>query len=88
MKYNYATERDKVFSEDGVRALFAIEERIRTQCEGSGCITVGKALDAHCGDSWTLFACVHFLQELGYITVHSMGGAAQDDIIKWTQRRR
>jgi hypothetical protein len=61
MAYDYATERPKLFTEDGVKLLREIEGQARGFLATAGAFQFDKISVA--GDGWVLLACIDYLVE-------------------------
>jgi hypothetical protein len=67
MSYSYETEKAALFTDDGQRMFLRVRDRVGTLLKQSGAFTLGHAIDACTGNSWTMLACVDRLEELGEI---------------------
>lgn len=65
MSYDYATERPKLFTEDGQVMLLKIRDNVRRLLNTAGAFQAGKAFADVSGDSWKMLACLDRLVELG-----------------------
>lgn len=63
MAYDYATERPKLFTEDGVRMLRRIEANVRRLLAESGCFYAEAAFKGISGDGWEMLAALDWLIE-------------------------
>lgn len=64
MSYRYATERPKVFTEDGQVMFLKIRDAAKALIASSGAATCEKIISGCTGDSWQMLACVDRLVEL------------------------
>ena len=68
MSYHYASEKPKLFSEEGQVMFIKIRDNVHALLKKAGAVRMQEAM--HCGaggDSWTMLACVDRLVELGEI---------------------
>ncbi len=63
--YEYAKERPKLFTEDGVTMFVAIRDQVQRLLELAGAVSMSRAISGRTGDSWMMLACVDRLVELG-----------------------
>ena len=67
MAYDYAVERPKVFTEDGVSTLLKIRDTTQGLIAKAGVARSDKMIAGCSGDSWTMLACIDRLVEMGEI---------------------
>jgi hypothetical protein len=72
--YNYSELRPTLFTERGVRDILKTRDHIRECLKKSGAVTMGEAMSATSGDSWTSMAYVDFLVEVGDIVEVQQAG--------------
>lgn len=79
MAYDYATERPKVFTEDGVTMLLKIRDNTKALIAKAGVARCDKMIAGCSGDSWTMLACVDRMVEMNEIheIPNPMSGAGQ-----------
>ncbi len=65
MAYSYATEKNKLFTEECQGMFLSIRDRAYRLISQSGAATMSKLISNETGDSWTMMACVDRLVELG-----------------------
>jgi hypothetical protein len=67
--YNYETEKQKLFTDEGQRMVLAIRDHVRDCLELAGAVSMGAAINVPgvCGESWMMMACVDRLVELDYL---------------------
>lgn len=65
MSYDYATEKPRIFTEDGMVMFLAIRDRMYKLMDESGACRVDKALSGISGASWLQLACIDRLVEMG-----------------------
>ena len=65
--YDYKLEKPKIYTDDGIKALFKINKRINALLETSGSFTIEKAIHAMVGSNWFHLALVEYLAEIGEI---------------------
>jgi hypothetical protein len=65
--YKYENERHKLFTEEGIKLLFALRDNVISLSQVAGVFTVEAALRGLTGDSWTMLAALDFLEEEGMI---------------------
>lgn len=63
--YDYQTEREKIFTDDGQRRFLRIRDKANELLELAGCFRMDRVLAS--GDTWENMACVDRLVELGEI---------------------
>lgn len=82
MGYNYETMKPKVFTESGQRILLSIFKNIeRYRLFGNkNRMNVNKMIKSVCGDTWTMLACINYLEELGEIKLVKKGDMAQFNV--------
>jgi hypothetical protein len=64
VSYSYATEKPKVFTEDGQVMFLKIRDRAKDLLAQSGAVTCEKLMATVTGDSWSRLACIDRLVEL------------------------
>ena len=62
--YNYQTEKQKIFTEDGQEMLLKIRDNVHRLIKQSGAVMMQNAINSVTGDSWMMLACVDRLVEL------------------------
>ena len=77
--YDYQTEKPKLFTEDGLKAVVETMAKIQSACKIAGCITRTRAL-SH-SDSWTALAAQDFLEEHGYVWINKQAPSTNDQTI-------
>ena len=79
MGYDYAIERPKVFTEDGVTMLLKIRDNTRSLIAKAGVARCDKMMAGCSGDTWHMLACIDRLVEMGEIheIPNPMSGAGQ-----------
>jgi hypothetical protein len=65
--YDYATEREKIFTEDGQVKFLQIRDNAQRLLTIAGAFRLDAAIKNVGGDSWLMLACVDRLVELGEI---------------------
>ena len=80
MSYNYTQERAFVFTEPGVKMLFAIRDKARELLKVAGAFREQEVHSGTSGDSWNMLACVDYLVERGEIRRIFSEGARQHNI--------
>lgn len=66
--YNYETEKERLFTDQGQRMLLKVRDHARTLLEHAGAARCEELMSgAGGGDSWQMLACVDRLVELGEI---------------------
>lgn len=65
MAYEYANERNYVFTEEGQRQFLKIRDRAFSLCKTAGVARMEEIISGSYGDSWQLLACVDRLVEIG-----------------------
>ena len=75
--YDYATERETLFTDDGQKGFLKIRDRVHFLLEQAGAFTTGKAIQSMSGSSWFMLACLDRLVELGEIRKVSSDGWSQ-----------
>lgn len=79
MSYSYATQRSRVFTEDGVTMLLKIRDTTKELIKKAGVARCDKMMAGCTGDSWDMLACIDRLVEMGDIheIPNTMSGAGQ-----------
>lgn len=67
MAYDYATERPRIFTEDGQSMFLKIRDATKYLLESAGAARFQEITRKVTGDSWMMIACVDRLVELGEI---------------------
>lgn len=82
MPYNYTTERQVIFTEDGVKALLNVWDKARELIEKSGAVKSGKLFGVETGgNTRTTLACLDYLVETGRLNrVNDPGEWGQDQV--------
>ena len=62
--YNYQTEKQKIFTEDGQEMFLKIRDNVQKLIKQSGAVMMQNAINSVTGDSWMMLACVDRLVEL------------------------
>jgi hypothetical protein len=65
MSYHYATEKPKIFTEDGQILFLKIRDNAKRLLAQAGAVRCGELISCATGDSWTMLACVDRMVELG-----------------------
>jgi len=65
--YNYDTEKDKIFTDEGQREFIKVRDRARNLLDESGAFKLFSALKDITGDTWQMMAYVDRLVEIGEI---------------------
>jgi hypothetical protein len=74
--YNYQTEKQKIFTEDGQEIFLKIRDKVQQLLKQSGAVMVQNAISGVTGDSWLHLACVDRLVELKEIREITGGNVA------------
>ena len=67
MSYHYATQKPKVFTEEGQVMFLKIRDQTKRLLAQSGAAMCEKMTAGCTGDGWDMLACVDRLVELGEI---------------------
>ena len=62
--YNYQTEKQKIFTEDGQEMFLKIRDNVQRLIKQSCAVMMQNAINSVTGDSWMMLACVDRLVEL------------------------
>jgi len=62
--YNYQTEKQKIFTEDGQVVFLKIRDNVQRLIKQSGAVMMQNATSVVTGDNWMMLACVDRLVEL------------------------
>jgi hypothetical protein len=65
MSYDYAEERPKLFTENGVEVLTAVRRNVARALAAGGAVQAGFAISGVGGDSWVQLAALDYLVEKG-----------------------
>lgn len=65
--YDYKTERQHVFTENGQKLFLAIRDKTQGLLKVAGAARLQEMIAGNSGDSWHMLACVDRLVELGEI---------------------
>lgn len=85
--YNYEELRSDLFTEDGVKMLTKVRDKVKQCLDFAGAVSMGEAITSCTGDSWTMMACVDYLVEQEEIKeVTGSGVAGQHRIFVSTVR--
>lgn len=78
MSYTYATERPKLFTEEGQMLFLAIRDRTHELLKQSGAVRLQEAaLNAgQTGGTWQMIACMDRMVELGELREIEQQGVA------------
>ena len=69
MSYDYDVEKQKVFCEEGFPILLKVRDQVKKLLKTSGAFRLHAAISIPgTYDSWTLLACVDYLEREGMIT--------------------
>jgi hypothetical protein len=80
MSYQFATERPRLFTEDGVKMLTKVRDNVLELLATAGAFKAGHAWKGVSGDSWQMLACLDYLVEQGEIREVGPTGWAQDRV--------
>jgi hypothetical protein len=72
--YDYATEKPKIFTEDGQVMFLKIRDQVHEKLKIAGAIQMQHTSEGCTGNTWTMMACVDRLVELGEIAEVKMPG--------------
>ena len=61
--YEYQKEREKLFTEDGLKLLLKIRDKVKELLTEAGAFTMEKAISGQGGSSWMCLACIDYLVE-------------------------
>ncbi len=61
--YDYKTERENVFSEEGLTSFLKIRKNVINGLELAGAVRIEEVVSGVCGDSWTMLACFDLMVE-------------------------
>lgn len=67
MGYNYATQRSRIFTEDGTTMLLKIRDQTKALIAKAGVARSDKMMAGCTGDVWDMLACIDRLVEMGEI---------------------
>ena len=66
--YDYKRQKSDLFSDDGQRMFLRVSDFVKGALKMAGAVRMNEAMNAAgARDSWTIFACVDRLVELGEI---------------------
>ena len=74
--YNYETEKQNLFTEQGQRMFLSIRDNVKNILKESGAIMMQNAISGQSGSTWTMLACVDRLVELEEIKEINQKGVA------------
>ena len=80
MTYKYSIEKQKIFTEEGVKKIIQIKDNAVRLISRSGAATVSNIIQDVGGDSFLLVACIDFLVETGYLKKVASGSMTQHDV--------
>ena len=86
--YNYATERPKLFTEEGQVMLLKVRDNVQRLLKEAGAFTSEKAWQGVTGDGWQMLACLDRLEELGEIERQGGGSWAQYQVYSLPRSQR
>jgi hypothetical protein len=64
MAYDYQTEREKLFTDDGQRMFLKVRDTANRLLASAGAVRMDKLVAEMTGDSWTMLACADRMLEL------------------------
>lgn len=80
--YEYAKEKPKLFTEDGITMFIAIRDHTLKILNVAGACTLGSAIQGtKCGDTFVMQACIDLLVERGELFEIQRGTVAGQDRI-------
>lgn len=62
--YNYLTEKQEIFTEDGQKMFLSIRDRVKKLLKEAGAFRLHEAICRETGSTWTMLACIDRLVEL------------------------
>ena len=66
--YVYEEQKDKLFTDEGQRKFLNVRDRVQAFLKSAGAFRAEEVFSGICvADSWTVFACIDRLVELGEI---------------------
>ena len=65
--YNYETEKQNIFTEEGQLLFLKIRDKTKRLLETAGAARCQEIISGCTGDSWAMLACVDRLVEIGEI---------------------
>ena len=82
MTYNYQTQRDNLFTEEGQLMFMKIRDKINVLLDQSGAFRLLEAISTArvTGDTWDMIACIDRLVEIGEIREIETKGVGQHRI--------
>lgn len=80
--YNYQEEKKDLLTEDGIKTLLKIRDRVKHLLNEAGAFRMEHAFKGASGSTWTMMACIDFMVEQGEISEckHSNINAGQNRI--------
>jgi hypothetical protein len=63
--YEYAKERARLFTDEGLSMYCAIRDNVRRLLGVAGAVSMSAAMRDQTGDSWMMLACVDRMVEVG-----------------------
>ena len=76
MIYDYKTERNKIFTENGQVMFLEIRDKTRSLLDRAGACRMQEMIASVSGDSWAMLACVDRLVELKEIREVTTGNVS------------
>jgi len=78
--YNYKTQKEKIFTEQGLKDFLKVRDGVLQTLKKSGAITMGSAIAfAGGGSSWYMMALVDHMVAVGDIVEFNYGECAGQD---------
>ncbi len=65
--YTYQVEKGSLFTDQGQRMFLKIRDRTKHLLSVAGAVKLSKAIEGMTGDSWSMYACMDRMVELGEI---------------------
>ena len=66
-EYSYDTEKEHLFTPNGIKLLLKIRETIDQLLDDAGAFMIDKVVQHHTGDTFQMLACIDYLEDIGEI---------------------
>jgi hypothetical protein len=83
MSYDYRTQRNSLFTDEGLALVMRVRDNARGHAKAAGAFTAWAAWAGCSGNAWDMLAALDYLCEKGEIARVTKGRAGQDEIYEW-----
>ena len=80
MSYSYEDELKYILTVDGIKNLLKIRDTVDRLLTDAGAFKLDYVIRCQTGDSFTMLACIDYLEKIGEIKKITVVGPRQDEV--------